>query len=354
VSNIDHLGSFGANTYIVDALNSQFCTIGPNIGQHPIRVSTRTSLVGVTTQSTITGTPVFSQTYQSYMTGPHQPLTKYGAPNDGDFQSAVNGLVAYDKLLSRSYVRIGASWKQVTTTTPAFTDITGTVATCTGWWDFSDATYMFTDTGFTTPVSSDGNSINSMADKSGAGNNLTVSGTAPVYKVNIQNGHSVGRWVGGSGYLVNLSVAARAAATYFIVFEKRTAEAGTSGVISFVDSASNACLVTGQGGGNVTNYNQTEASGAQSVVDTPNAWHVLVVKITDAATAGAYVDGAATTTWNPKDIVTTGTGFEIGNATGFAGATDFDFAEVLIYSSALSDADRNTVEAALKAKWGTP
>ena len=63
------------------------------------------------------------------------------------------------------------------------------------WYDFSDATTLFTDAG-STPVSSDGDLIYQANDKSGNGKHLTqiTEGLRPLYKVGIQNGLSVGRF----------------------------------------------------------------------------------------------------------------------------------------------------------------
>ena len=63
-----------------------------------------------------------------------------------------------------------------------------------GWYDFSDATTLYTDAG-STLVSSDGDLIYQANDKSGNGNNAVQATEAnrPVYKVNIQNGLSIAR-----------------------------------------------------------------------------------------------------------------------------------------------------------------
>jgi len=62
------------------------------------------------------------------------------------------------------------------------------------WWDFSDPTTLFTDAG-ATPVSNDGDLIYQANDKSANGFNVRqlTAANRPIYKINIQNGLSIGR-----------------------------------------------------------------------------------------------------------------------------------------------------------------
>lgn len=70
-------------------------------------------------------------------------------------------------------------------------------ATLRGWWDFSDATTLYTDAG-TTPVANDGDLIYQANDKSGNNRHLTqaTAGNRPLYKTNIQGGQSVAQFGG--------------------------------------------------------------------------------------------------------------------------------------------------------------
>jgi len=71
------------------------------------------------------------------------------------------------------------------------TDISG----CALWLDFSDADTMFTDAG-STKVANDGDLIYQINDKSGNGYNASQSsaGYRPAYKINIKNGLSTGKF----------------------------------------------------------------------------------------------------------------------------------------------------------------
>lgn len=70
------------------------------------------------------------------------------------------------------------------------------IASLKKWIDFSDITTLFIDSGKITPVSSDGDVIGAAEDKSGNGNDVTQGTTnkKPLYKTGIQNGLSISRW----------------------------------------------------------------------------------------------------------------------------------------------------------------
>jgi hypothetical protein len=64
------------------------------------------------------------------------------------------------------------------------------------WLDFSDISTLYTDSAKTTPVTSDGDVIGAVEDKSGNGNDVLqiTAPQKPIYKTGIQNGLSVGRF----------------------------------------------------------------------------------------------------------------------------------------------------------------
>ena len=66
------------------------------------------------------------------------------------------------------------------------------------WLDGSDIATLFQDSAKTTPVTSDGDVVGAMADKSGNGNDVVEATTAnkPIYKTGIENGKSVVRFDG--------------------------------------------------------------------------------------------------------------------------------------------------------------
>jgi hypothetical protein len=81
------------------------------------------------------------------------------------------------------------------------TDITG----CALWLDFSDVSSMFTDDG-STNVSSSGDKIYRINDKSGNDNHAYQTGTdtkRPTYLPNTQNGKSVGKFLKASQQIIS-------------------------------------------------------------------------------------------------------------------------------------------------------
>jgi hypothetical protein len=59
-----------------------------------------------------------------------------------------------------------------------------------GWWDFSDITTLWQDTGRSSAVSADGQNILGVTDKSGAGHHLSHASGVIKYKTNIKNSKS--------------------------------------------------------------------------------------------------------------------------------------------------------------------
>lgn len=109
------------------------------------------------------------------------------------------------------------------------------------WWDFSDAAYLYTDSG-TTPVSSNGDVVGQINDKSGNGNHLrqtdgTKKGT---YRTNQINGYPIVRLDGSNDCYQCISSASTfnflnnaASSVYFVVKSSGTQ---TTGVYYLMDN----------------------------------------------------------------------------------------------------------------------
>jgi len=231
------------------------------------------------------------------------------------------------------------------------TDISG----CLLWYDFSDANYLFTDAG-STKVSSDGDAIYQVNDKSG--NNYhgvqTTLASRPLYKTGIQNSKSIARFDGvANGSHFNISMTA------------------TSGSFTMI-----ACFYD-----NVTGVTHIP----KGLFDTQTGRLIFLPQTTDGSGKIGWYDGSyksiATVThqtWGIRSwVLNSGTsngvvylnGSSLGNAAYSAKAIGgrvrlcafqdtlanyllaADMCEVVLYHSALSDTDRGKVETYLNNKW---
>lgn len=212
------------------------------------------------------------------------------------------------------------------------TDISG----CLTWIDFSDANYLFTDAGVT-KVSSDGQIIYQANDKSGNGKNAVRINASnnTLYKTNIKNGLSSALF-GGSNDILRFTFAQDPPHSAFIV--------------SYPTAASNAADIISHYSTNpwILRYSNSSTlvhSDGLSITATItlNNWHSV-----------SAVSNGANSLLGVNSSETTGTlsagrfyNLRINNAGGYRGY----ISEIILYNSALSDADMGKVETYLNNKW---
>ena len=97
------------------------------------------------------------------------------------------------------------------------------------WLDGADPSTLFTDTGATTAVTADGNSIAAWRDKSTNAYLFTqaTAGSRPTYKTSILNGQSITRWNGTSSFLQSSATlpfytSSTSGGSFFVVFMATT------------------------------------------------------------------------------------------------------------------------------------
>jgi hypothetical protein len=220
-------------------------------------------------------------------------------------------------------------------------DVSGLV----GWWDFSDATTMFTDDGVT-PVSLDGALIYRINDKSASGANLTQATEAerPSYETNLQNSLSGANF---STAAITGTLTQAQPATVILVAKK--ASTSSTGVFFSGNSAADFHLYSNITTGVFGGY--CGVNGLVGSTDQTGAWHVFTY-IINGATSSIFVDG---TSYDTGDAGTnTINAPRLGRDRSATNPYDGDMGEVLIYNGALSAGDRDTVETLLQTKWGTP
>lgn len=213
------------------------------------------------------------------------------------------------------------------------------------WIDFSDASTLFTDTGRTTRVSADADIIKGVTDKSGNAIHLSEATNGPSYKTGIQASKSVGRFDGTNDLLTSAAITVAQPMT-IIVAGKITSVASTR---RFLDANVNRAAIYADFTGNKWGFANFTVQSTATAAD--NNWHVHGC-VFSGASSTYRLDAAAQTVGNPG-VLGLSTTFFLGrdNAVQFEA---LDYGELLIYNSALSTPVQQTIEAYLKAKWGTP
>jgi hypothetical protein len=240
------------------------------------------------------------------------------------------------------------------------------LASLTAWWDFSDATKLFTDAG-STPVSADGQMIGQANDKSGIANwhlSKHVSWNSGVYKTGIINGLSVARFTNPS-VMLKAGISFSLVEHTILVVMQQTGAGDNGGVLLFYPTSGDDYQQT-----DAIPYNMTDASGLFGV--TASTGFSLDVKISGtglaplavwgarktAGTLTLYQNGAAATAVDSSftELSTCTGGIllgcrYVGNSLSFNGFTG-DIGEVIVCSAQLSVSDFNLAGAYLAAKWG--
>jgi hypothetical protein len=223
------------------------------------------------------------------------------------------------------------------------------VAGLTGWWDFS------------TLGLSDGTAISAVADSSSAGHGLTqaTGASQPIFKTAIQNGKAVGRFDGVNDLLATAAFAQPAAYSVFAV-AKYTAGTLPQGILNTDDGGSlRHCqfrLNTGvlefiafSSGGAFTDTETATLAQFNCYSGVRDATPVVQTWVNGTSGGSTVITGTPVTPTISVVVGTTG-----GNAPRDASPLNGDIGEVLYYSAAVSTVDRQSIEAYLKAKWGTP
>ena len=232
------------------------------------------------------------------------------------------------------------------------------IAGCQLWIDFSDATKLFKDAGVT-PVSSDGDAIYQVNDKSGNSYHATQATIAnrPLYKTGIKNGLSAGYFDGGDFLTLpsGLAVTLKKQVTGFFVLMFQTISSAaryswfgsgywTDGkfIRHVHDTTSKIWLCYGG--------SKFLAGSVPSI----NTWYLDMFKWNSInETASLYLNGNPSVTqavplnWELNASNSTVLIGKIGGMNSIIGY----MSEILVYDTVLSDSDRQSMETYLNSKW---
>lgn len=231
------------------------------------------------------------------------------------------------------------------------------------WLDAADAS----------TVTLDGsNNVELWADKSGNGRNFgqTDSLRRPGYSTAAVNGLNAVHFDGSDdilnrassgqtwafAYPLSIFVVFRAvafSAAYNALWEFYTAaNALNAGHTGLIKSTGQSAVYATSTTGTQPNYDGTGA--ITYATNSTNQFFVRLAATNDISSRGNQAtDGSTSGTWTLRTNIGA-LALEIGASSKFSRFTQMRICEFVIYNAAISDGDRDKVEAYLKAKWGTP
>jgi hypothetical protein len=195
----------------------------------------------------------------------------------------------------------------------------------------------------------DADPIATWTDASGAGHDATQATGAnqPLYKTGIVNGKPVLRFDAVNDSM-GLTLAADASRTIFIVGKQA---ANTSFVTMLDFGGGNSAKVYNGGASNWT-YGTNQAVADVNLGAVTTVFTVITLRVNSAASLDAHINNGAANTFDPDDSITTATSVFVGSRNGGSEWWNGDIAEIISYSNALSNTDRDSVRTYLGAKYG--
>lgn len=226
------------------------------------------------------------------------------------------------------------------------------------WYDFSDVSTLFTDAGITN-VMADSDKIYQVNDKSGNGYNgtQTTEGSRPLYKTAVKNGLSVGRFNGvsttGSHFNITMS-AASGSFTMISCFYDNITGASYNNPRGIFDTEIGQLIFLRQTNVDLPTFGYYDGTYRNVGSIAHQVWEINSwVLNANISTGYCFRNGEQIGSSLPYSAKA------IGGRVRLCAFQDTlsnyllaaDVCEVLLYSSALSDTNRQSVEAYLNSKW---
>jgi hypothetical protein len=190
--------------------------------------------------------------------------------------------------------------------------------------------------------STDADLVTDWLDLSGNLTHLAQFGTQrPLYKTNIQNSKPVVRFDGSNDLIKSAAISTINEPFTVVIVGKRSATATAD---TFFDGIVTGAYIRG------TTTPTYRIFGGTAAGTSDTSWHVMTATANGSSDV-LYVDGTAVIGPSTQGTVSL-TGFNLGSDAGGGNPHAGDIAEVIVYNSALSTADRQALERLLGTKWG--
>lgn len=213
------------------------------------------------------------------------------------------------------------------------------------WYDFSDISTLFQDAGRTTPVTTDGNPIGGVADKSGNGRHVSQATTSamPTYKTNIYNGKSIGR--GDGGDRLNATLTAQSSWTIYAVAKRLSLSPSAVARVWNIGTNAKLNLFDYSGMGDWGFYNNLTQIGGD-----PSTLTIITVQVQSGSGAG-YINNGSSVALSPVTFNAETALYLFGSSEAATERLNGDIGEIVICNGYGDASDRSSVLAYMNPKW---
>lgn len=225
-----------------------------------------------------------------------------------------------------------------------------------GWFDGSDTAYMYTDTGCTTNVTTDGDAVKCWKDKTASAWKATEASSNPVYKTNKINSKSVvyfnGKKLTTDGTIADFFT--QTAWTAFAVIKNITYPTGSADGTIYA----NAAIWMDSGGqfGHMlqspTN-NVAYGNGGLAVVKETAATNTPVIIMMRVQSGNLYIskNGGSESSVSVSSIAFTGTNVVKFGINYAAANANSEIGDLMFFNAALGSGDISSYYSYLNSKW---
>jgi len=234
------------------------------------------------------------------------------------------------------------------------------VSGLTLWLDASDSAKLYTDTGCSTPVASDADSVKCWKDKSSNAYNLTEATNPPIVKNAIQNSKNVVRFDGTNDRLdtattINNIVGAATMSAWYVVQVKSYGS-------NNADGYANEPIFCEKTGGNMSLYlkSTTPVIGYENYgtgqritkATTTNTWYIVHMRHESGNIYISINDGSESSIAS-GNFAGVPAALRLGCNYDASQCAEIDIGEAVMYNTAVGSSDRTSIQTYLNGRWAT-